>query len=160
MFKVNFPGECSTPAGSGKKATFVRVDDPKTGPVLKKTGETDLYAYIQSFTESTDYTSILRKMTSGDAVASARAVEILSSRPDPEYGDGVDRPDLRSIYSSIVESKAIYDKMGGMQKTGLSFQDFLGSVEIIKGQKERQQAPAPAAPSTPGTDNNAGGTTE
>lgn len=150
MFKVNFPGECATPTGSGKKATFVRVDDDRQGPHLEKTGETDLYAYIQSFTESTDYTSILRKMTSGDAVASARAVEILSSRPDPEYGDAVDRPDLRSLYSSIIESKTLFDKLGGTAKTGLTFQEFLGSVEIVKGQ--RQQAPAPAAPPTPSTD--------
>lgn len=128
---LNTPDMKACPSGNAEKATFVRVNDP--APHLEKTGTTNLYDYIQSFTESTDYTTILRGMVKGDPVASARATQMLTERPDPQWGNQTERPDLREVGHAIFDAKVTYDKLGGVAKLGMSFQDFLSSVRIAQG---------------------------
>lgn len=122
---TNMPDFKPCRSGSPKKDTFVRVENH-----LEKTGEVDQYAFIQSFAEQTDYTTMLDKMAKGDPVATARATAALSGDTPLQYGVE-NRTDLRGFFSSIMESKSVYDALGGQNKLGVTFADFLrGEIEF------------------------------
>lgn len=146
MFK-NVPEMKSNNSGSKVKLTYTRVEDPV--PHIEATGKMNVYDYIQSFTEQTDYTSMLEKVNDGDPVAQARVSNILANNVRQEqYGDDSRKIGLTDIYSSVVEAKNVYDGLGGNSKLGMSFQEFLSSAEIIRG-KSPDPAPAPDPASAP-----------
>lgn len=140
MFK-NVPEFKANNSGAKEKKTFTRVESPV--PHIEATGKMNVYDYIQSFTEQTDYTSMLEKMHDGDPVAQARVSNILANNTRQEqYGDDSRKIGLTDIYSSVVEAKNIYDGLGGNSKLGMTFQEFLASAEIIRGNSP-EETPAP-----------------
>lgn len=148
MFK-NVPEFKANNSGAKEKKTFTRIENPV--PHIEATGKMNVYDYIQSFTEQTDYTSMLEKMDAGDPVAQARATSILANCDRKEqYGDDSRTYGLNDIYNSVVQAKTIYDGLGGNSKLGLTFQEFLSSAEIIRGKvSDFDQAPAPAPEPAP-----------
>lgn len=143
-FNFNMPEMTDSPAGAKVKNTYKRVENH-----LEKTGEMNLYDYIQSFREQTDYTTLLEKMSRGDAIATAKVTQILADgEANPKQYGGVDdnSQTLQTVFASIQKSKSVYDQLGGQEKLGLSFKEFLSYGEIVSGQKPAEPAAAAEVP--------------
>lgn len=146
---LNLPQFKPTSAGGKTRATFVRQDDPTAH--LVSTGVENLYDQIQSYMDDTDYVSILEKAASGNPAARVRAINMMTESNPVEYPEGYDdrnKTSLRDVFDSIVASKSAYDKAGGLAKLGMSFQDFLSSVKVYRGQPVQPAAEAAPAAST------------
>lgn len=143
----NRPTKKANKPGSKFHAEFLRVETPH--PHIKLTGKTDFQAYIQSFQESTDYTTILEKMVKGDPVATAQAVNILAGsnrQAVPDYVDDSVNIDLRTVASSVYRAADFYQHIGGKEKTGRDFIEFCrdleGFVPVVEPEKQPEPAPA------------------
>lgn len=114
-------------SGSGirDKNSVVVLDDGCQ--VLKKVGETDFYAYIQSFGESVDLLSIIQKCTnSGDPS--------FLDRSDSVYGDFVGTPnDLATLEQLRMLTESAYDHLPDNVKAALDFSSFVNSFGSDEG---------------------------
>lgn len=145
MARFHFPTPKACNSGSPLMPEYIRVDDPR--PHLVKTADTDFDAYIQSFAEEADYVSILEKMMKGDPVASAKATVMLggNGRAIPTgYVDDSKSFDLKTLHNSIASAHELYEKLGGTQKLGMTFEDFLRNFDGFEYGKPNESDPAPA----------------
>lgn len=87
--------------------------------VLEKVGETDFYAYIQSFKDSVDLKQIVERCAmSGDMSLLQRAQGV--------FGDYVGFPkDLRSCEDLRIATEGAYNALSDEQKAQISFEQFL-----------------------------------
>lgn len=84
------PENASTPTGSPMQNEYSYKIDEYGRKILKKTGETDLYARIQESLEETKIENILKRVTMGDT-------SVL--RPDGIYADLTEMP------SNLIEAR-------------------------------------------------------
>lgn len=87
--------------------------------VLEKVGETDQYAYIQSFKDSVDLHQIVERcVASGDPS--------MLQRVQGNYGDYVGIPgDFRSLENLRLTAENAYDALSDEIKAKIAFEDFL-----------------------------------
>lgn len=122
--------------GSPVIPTFQRKDNKDGSCVLVETGTRNWQEEIDSYKESTDYTTLLERMERGDPVAEARALQAITAnmREPFDFVDDSSAPDLRQISDAMIEARRIYDDLG-LSAKGLAFEDFLSTCEVKYAKK-------------------------
>lgn len=110
---------CLAPIGSRIADQMSVVVDSRGHRHLEKVGETDRYAYIQSFKDSVDLKQIIERCAlSGD-------MSILQ-KVQGTYGDYIGMPgDLRSVEHLRMLAENAYDALSAEIKAKMSLSDFL-----------------------------------
>lgn len=126
--------------GVGVRAKNIVMVDDQGNKFLKKVGETDFYAYIQSFKESVDLKSIIERCAlSGDDSA--------LNRLTGSYGDYVGLPNnLRDLENLRGCAESAYDSLPDEVKLKYSLFDFL---ECFTDQDKFDSLNALLSPETP-----------
>lgn len=108
------PGR-SSPAGSGCRARYVK-DCTTNPPILKKVGETDQQALIQSFADQCDVNRIVQRFEAGDSSVLGR-VQGLYADVSGYPTDAVSLMNLGAIATSAWDSLTLEEqtKYGSME---------------------------------------------
>lgn len=112
---------CLAPVGSRIADKMSVVVDSCGHRHLEKVGETDRYAYIQSFKDSVDLKQIIERCAlSGDMS--------MLQRVQGTYGDYVGIPgDLRSLENLRMTAEGVYDALSAEIKAKMTLSEFLES---------------------------------
>lgn len=133
--------------GSPIKQLFAGSYNERGQVQLKEDGTEDLYAYIQSFAESTDIHSILRRFENGE-------VDVLE-KVQGFYGDITEMPHTYAeALQRIADSEKVFMSLpvDVRAKFGHSFSEFLSAsqdddfLDRMGIKPEEQSEPVPSVP--------------
>lgn len=112
---------CVAPTGSRIADKMSVVFDDHGHRHLEKVGETDRYAFIQSFKESVDLKQIIERCALSGDMSMLQKVQ-------GTYGDYIGMPgDLRSLENLRMTAEGVYDRLSAELKAKMSLSEFLES---------------------------------
>lgn len=123
QFRTAYSGQIrkTTPTGSGMQNEYGYTIDKFGRKILKKTGETNLYAKIQENLEETKIENILKRVAIGDTTI---------MRPDGIYADLTEMPNnLIEARQQMQELENLWNTLGNdiKRKYNFNLDEFIGA---------------------------------